>query len=131
MVGTHLENLSEQGGWERSLDGRVAPVILLWVPGPFPLHNSEVGVREGMVGITWGVCAVEEVAGRVREMEEGRRNWKRVVGVCVGGVQGDWAWMGRGRGGLMWSFKAGVSRSPFPTPWNVVTQAVPFEMLMH
>lgn len=47
--------LSEQGGWERSLDGGVAPVILLWVPGPFPLHSSEVGVREGTVGITWGV----------------------------------------------------------------------------
>lgn len=112
MVVRHLENLSERGGWERSLDGVVAPVILLWVPGPFPLHNSEVGVREGTVGITWGVWAVEEVAGSVREMEEGRRNWKRFVGVCVGGTQGNWKWVGRGRDGLMWSFKVGVSRSP-------------------
>lgn len=27
VVVTHLENLSEQGGWERSLDGVVAPVL--------------------------------------------------------------------------------------------------------
>ena len=68
-------------------------------PRPLPLHNSEVGVREGTAGITWGVWAVEEVAGRVREMEEGRQNWKRVVGVCVGGARGTGnRWAGGGVG---------------------------------
>lgn len=63
------------------------------------MHNSEVGVREGTAGITWGVWAVEEVAGRVREMEEGRQNWKRVVGVCVGGARGTGnRWAGGGVG---------------------------------
>lgn len=130
MVVTHLENLSEQGGWERSLDGVVAPVILLWVPGPFPLHNSEVGVREGTVGITWGVWAVEEVAGSVREMEEGRRNWKRFVGVCVGGTR-ELGMGGQGEGWADVVIQGGCLSLPFLTPWNVVTQALPFEMLMH
>ena len=43
---THLESLSEQGGWERSLDGGVAPVMLLWVPGPFHCTTQRGGCEK-------------------------------------------------------------------------------------
>lgn len=48
--------------------------------------------------------------------------WEGLGGLGIGGQGEGWADV---------VIQGRCLSLPFPTPWNVVTQALPFEMLMH
>lgn len=76
------------------------------------------------MGITWGVWAVEEVAGSVREMEEGETELEEVCGCLCGGLRGELGMVGREWVNMG---SCGCLSLPFLTPWNVSPVALPLK----